>query len=133
GGHVGVLGQLVRHRAGGARDDARIAVVSRGRLLDGGGGRGMVVAPREEGGPRRAAERGRVEPVEAQPFGGELVHRGRRDQAAERAELTEAGIVDQDQDDVRGALRRSSGLRELRRGGGPGGRGGSSGEGGGGQ
>jgi hypothetical protein len=75
----------------------------------------MMVATRDEGGPGRAAQGGRVEAVVAQPLGREPVHRGRRHAAAERAELAEPDIVEQDQDDVGRAFWRLHRLRELRR------------------
>ena len=77
--------------------------------------RGRVVVPAgDERGPRRAAQGGGVEAVVPQALGRELVHRRRRDAAAERAELAEAGVVEQDQHDVRRALGRLHRLRELR-------------------
>jgi hypothetical protein len=75
----------------------------------------MVVAPGDERSPCRAAQSGGVEAVVTQPLGRKLIHRGRRHAAAEGAELAEADVVDQDQDDVGRALRRLHRLRKLAR------------------
>src|SRR5262249_30208632 len=78
------------------------------------GGRGVVVAPGDEGSARRTAQCRRVEAVVPHYLRRKLVHRWRRNAAAEGAELAEAGVVDQDKDDVGRALGRLYGLRELR-------------------
>src|SRR5439155_5903033 len=101
-------------RAGAAWDDARVPVVAGRGFLDDARRYRVVVATGEQRGARRAAERRGMEAVVTQPFGRQPVHRRGRDAAAERAELAKARIVDQDQDDVRRALRRRDGLREPR-------------------
>src|SRR6516162_241768 len=65
----------------------------------------MVVAARNEGGSCWAAQCSGVETVEPQPFCRELLHCGRGYAAAERAELPETCVVDQDQHDIGRALR----------------------------
>ena len=55
-----------------------------------------------------------MEAIESQAFGRQSVHRRRGSASAKRAELSEAGIVDQDQHDVRCVFRCLHGLRELR-------------------
>ena len=49
----------------------------------------------------------------ATPFARKAFHRGRGEAAAKRSELAEARIVDQDQQDVRSALRRLHRLGKL--------------------
>jgi hypothetical protein len=72
----------------------------------------MVIAAAEQGSPRRRAQRGSVEAVVAQALRCELLHVGRRHAAAENTELSEADIVEQDQNDVWSALRRPDDLRK---------------------
>ena len=92
--HLGDRGGRVRDLAGRARQGRR-------HLRDEAHVHGVVVAAGLEGGPRRRAERGRVEVVVAQAGLGEPVERGRRDRAAERARRPEAEVVDQHDDHVR--------------------------------
>ena len=105
GGHVAVLTEDFADGAAASRKNADVAVVAGGELRDAGKRRRVMVAAGYERRARRAAERGRVKVVVAKAFRGQLVHRRRGDAAAERAVLTEPAIVDQDEQDVRRALR----------------------------
>ncbi len=66
----------------------------------------MVVAPGDQRGARRRAQRGGEDAVVAQAFLGDAVHGRRRDHAAEGAGHAEAGVVGDDQQHVRRALGR---------------------------
>src|SRR5262245_46329147 len=72
-----------------------------------------MIATRDERGAGGTAEGGRVKPVVAESFRCKSVHRRRRHSPAEGAELPEAGVVNQDEDDVGRALRCLYGLRKL--------------------
>ena len=61
---------------------------------------GVVVAPGEERGPGRRAQRGHVEAVEGCAAGGQRVHVRGPDVGAEGAQVAEAGVVEHDDDDV---------------------------------
>ena len=74
-----------------------------------------MVAPGDKSSACRTAQRGCMKAVVPQPFRGEPVHRWRWYAAAERAELAEAGVVNQDKDNVRCAFGSLCRLRELRR------------------
>ena len=87
------------------REHARGAGERRGDLGDLGLVAGVVVAARLQRLPRRRAERRRVELVVPQARAGELVEVRRRDDAAEGAGAAEPEVVDQDDHDVRRALR----------------------------
>src|SRR6185437_900171 len=63
-----------------------------------------MVAAGNQRGARRTAKRCRVEMVVAQPLRGKLVHRRRRNAAAESTELAEAAVIDQDQQNIRRSL-----------------------------
>jgi hypothetical protein len=60
----------------------------------------VVVAPGEKGGPRRRAERGSVELVEAQPLAGQAVGVGHPHRPAEGARHAEAHVVHEDDEHV---------------------------------
>jgi hypothetical protein len=75
---------------------------------------GMVVAAVDQRGAGRAAKGGRVEMIVAQAFRRQPVHGRRGNAAAKRAELAEAAIVDQDEQDVRRALWRADRLGKPR-------------------
>ena len=62
-------------------------------------------------GAARRAERRRVHVVEAEAVGREPIEGRRRDRAAEAAELAEARVVEDDEQDVRGSLRALSSAR----------------------
>ena len=106
GGHVAVLAEDLADGAAASRQHARVAVVAGGRLGDDPGRGGVVVAARDERGPRRAAQRRRVEPIVPQPLRRQPVQGRRRDAAAERRVLAETGVIEQDQHDVRCAFGR---------------------------
>ena len=66
----------------------------------------VVVPPGQQRRTRRRAECRGVEMVEAQPFVGQLIEGRRLDAAAEAGDCAEADVIDQHDDDVRGAFRR---------------------------
>src|SRR5436190_23933275 len=72
----------------------------------------MVVAPGEQRSACWRAQCGRMEARIAQALCGKLLHIRRRYSAAECAELAEAGIVKQDQQDVRCVFWRTDDLRK---------------------
>src|SRR5262245_43468105 len=92
-----------------------VAVISSGCLADYAGGRRVVVAPSNKRSASRTAQGRRMEAVVAQALCREPVHRWRRYAAAERTELAEACVVNQDEHDVRRTLGCLYRLRELRR------------------
>ena len=88
------------------RHDAVVAGVA-GRLLgDDAEAHRVVVAPGDQRGARRRAQRRRVEVGVAQAVRGDAVEVRRRDHAAEGAGDAEAGVVGHDQQHVRRALGR---------------------------
>ncbi len=95
-------------------DDAVVAGEA-GRLLRDHAEAGrMVVAPGDQRGARRRAQRGGENPVVAQALLREAIHGRRRDDAAEGAGHGEAGVVGDDQQHVRRALRRHDPRRPPR-------------------
>ena len=95
-------------------DDAVVAGEA-GRLLGDHAEAGrVVVAPGDQRGARRRAQRGGEHAVVAQAFLRDAVHRRRRDDAAEGAGHAEAGVVGDDQQHVRRALRRHDARRPPR-------------------
>ncbi len=95
-------------------DDAVVAGEA-GRLLrDHAEAHRVVVASRDQRGARRRAQRRREHAVVAQAFLCDAVHRRCRDHAAERARHAEAGVVGDDQEHVRRALRRHDARRPPR-------------------
>ena len=92
-------------------DDAVVAGEA-GRLLGDHAEAGRVmVAPGDQRGARRRAQRGGEHAVVAQAFLRDAVHRRRRDDAAEGARHAEAGVVGDDQQHVGRALRRHDARR----------------------
>src|SRR5712675_2717664 len=112
--HVSILPQHFADGAAASRQHAGVAFVTRRGLRDAGEGCGMVIAPRDERRSRRAAQRGGVEAIEANPFFREPVHGRRWNTTTEGAELTKTGVVDQDEHHVGRTLRRLYRLRKLR-------------------
>ena len=87
-------------------DDAVVAGESRGLLGDHAEAHRVVVAARDQRRPRRRAERRREDAVVAQAVLRNAVHRGRRNDAAERARHAEAGVIGHDEQYVRRILGR---------------------------
>ena len=92
-----------------------VARVAGGRFGHHAVGDGVVIPPREQGGPGRRTERGVVHLGVAQAALRQLIHRRRRHDAAESRVRGEAGVVDQDQQHVRRAFRRPDSRRPARR------------------
>ena len=74
-------------------------------LADGAEADGVVVAAGEQRRARRRAQRGHVEGVVRDAGLGDARHGRRLDGAAEGARVAVAGVVDEDEQDVRGAFR----------------------------
>ncbi len=110
-GGVAVILQDVADRGVVRTDDRIVARKAGGLLGDHPEARRMVVAPGDQRGARRRAERRGMELGVAQPVGRDLVERRRRDDAAEGAGDAVARVVGDDQQDVRRALRRDHGRR----------------------
>ncbi len=75
----------------------------------------VVIAPREDAGARRGAERGRVEVRVAQPVRRQPVERGGCDVGTEAAELCEPHVVEQHDQHVRRSRGRAHRVRPPRR------------------
>ena len=104
---VGVVAVLQQHFGQHAVLERNVSVSAgiAGRAFgDAGHGVGVVVAAGHDAGPRGRAERRGVHVVEEQAFGGERVDIGRRDRASIAAHLAKAGIVLDDEDNVRRAV-----------------------------
>ena len=105
--HVGVVAVLEQHLGEHAvleRHDAVVAGVAGGELGDAGHAVAVVVAPGDDAGAARRAQRRGVHVVVAQAVGGERVEVRRLDRAAVAAEVAEAGVVQDDEEHVGGAL-----------------------------
>ncbi len=96
-------------------DDAVVAGKPGGLLGDHAKAGRVVVPPGDQRRAGRRTERCRMDVGVAQAFGGQLVHRRRRDDAAEGARYAEAGIVGDDQQYVRGVCWRHDPRRPPRR------------------
>ena len=103
---IAVLLQDLRKRRRIPRQHRRIAREAPGELRDASHADRVMVAPREQRGPRRRAHRCDVEAVVAQPLLGHPVEVRSVDRPAERARVAEAGVVDQHDQHVRSSLRR---------------------------
>ena len=103
---VPVESQHLRERRDALRPDAGIAGERGGQLHDGARVVDVGIAAGQERRARRGAKRRRVEIVETQAAGRQLVQSRHLDRAAEGARLAEADVVQQDYDDVRRALGR---------------------------
>ncbi len=111
GGGVAVVAQRGADGALVERDDRIVARVAGGDLADDAEAHRVVVAPGDQRGAGRRAERGGVEVGVAQAVLRQLVHRRGRDHAAEGARRAEALVVGHDQEHVR----RAFGRHHLRR------------------
>ena len=98
--------QHFRQRPRLARDLAAIAGIAAIEIGETADADRMMVAPGEQRRARRRAHRGGVEARIAQAFGSELVDGPRLDRRAVAAEIGKSHIVEQDDQDVRRALRR---------------------------
>ena len=78
----------------------------------------VMVSARQQGAARGRAQRGGVEIIVAQTFGGQLVEVGRMDRSAVGREMPVADVVQHDDDDVRRACwrRHRQGRAEIRNG-----------------
>ena len=126
-GGVALLQQHLGQKAVLERDRAIAAGIAGRSLGDAGHRVGMMIAAGQNARARRRAERGRVHVGEEQPVLGQLVDVRRVDRRAVAAELAEARVVDDDEEDVRrafpGAHRRRARPARIRRWCGPCGRG----------
>ena len=95
-------------------DDAVVAGEARGLLGDHAEAGRVMVAPGDERGARRRAERGGVDVVVAQAVVRDAIHRRRRDDAAEGARHAEAGVIGDDEQDVGRLLGRHDARRPPR-------------------
>src|SRR3954462_4081472 len=103
GGAVAALAQDLREHRDALGDLAAVARVGVAHLGDDAGAGGVMVAPGEQGCAGRRAKRGGVEARVAQPRPRQAIEVGRGDLSAERAPLAESRVVDEDEQDVRGA------------------------------
>src|SRR5262249_14650592 len=97
---VTVLADNLRDHRTTPRHLPGVAGEAASELGDAAGGRGVMVSAGEDCRPRRRAEGGRVVAGVLEAVPGELVEVWRRNLPAEGAPLTEAAIVDQDEEDV---------------------------------
>ncbi len=111
---VAVLQQHLREHPVLERHDPVVAGVAGRELGDAGHAVAVVVPPGDDAGAARRTERCRVHVVEAEPFGRERVEVRRGDRAPVAPELAEPGVVENDEQDIRGALARSRGRRPRR-------------------
>ena len=111
---VAVVLEHLGHQGAAARDLPGVAVPIVGQLGDLPVADLMVIAPGQQRRPRRRTHRGGVEPVVANAFRADPVHRRGTHLAAERRRQTRPGVVDQHDHDIRRILmqpRRSDALR----------------------
>ena len=108
---IAVHAQHLGERARLARDLAAVAGIAGIEIGEAADADRMVIAPGEQCGARRRAHRGGVEAGVAQTFRGEPVDGRRLDARAVAAEIGEADIVEQHDEDVRRARGRLRGLR----------------------
>ena len=106
GGHVAVLLQDSRERRAVARDGGVVAGERAGELGHETEPDTVLVAAREHRRTRRRADGRHVEAVVAEPLLGDASVVRSVDRAAEGARVAESRVVDQHEEDVRGALGR---------------------------
>ena len=105
-GAVAVLAQGLRHHRAALGDLAGVAGEAVAELGDVSGRTAVVVAPGQQRRTRGRTERGGVKAGVAQAALRQAVEVGRRHQTAERPPLTEAAVVDHDQQHIGRAGRR---------------------------
>ena len=93
-----------------APDTGRVRIQELGLSTE---GRRMMIAPRDQRCACRRAQRGRVKAIKAQSISRKLIHRRRWDAATERGVLSEAAIVNEDQQNVRCTFWSLHHLRKL--------------------
>ena len=99
-GRVAVRDEDLREERIGVGDARVVAGEARREIRDAAHAVGVVVAPGHQARPGGRAERGRVEVAIAEPAGRERVEGRRVEIAAEAAELREADVVEDDQQDI---------------------------------
>ena len=104
---VAVLLQHLRERCAVLRNERRIPGETTGQLADRPETDRVVVAAGQQRRPGRRAQRGHMESVVPDTLVSDACHGGRGDRPAERARLTEPRIIDQHQQHIGCALRRS--------------------------
>ena len=109
-GGVAVRSQDLGEEAVLEGDLAGVAGEAAGELDDAGHGVGVVVAAGQEGGAGGGAEGGGVEVAVAEAVGGEAVEVRGLAEAAEGADLSVADVVEDDEEDVGGAVFGADGL-----------------------
>ena len=102
GGLVAVFPQHLGQGRGRARDHARVAIPVHRTLGDGPRAYPLVVAPGQQGGPGRRADRRGVEGVVADPLARDARQRRGMDGPTVGVRQAEAHVVEQDDEDVRG-------------------------------
>ncbi len=113
-GGVALVPQHLGHGGGVVGDVAAHVGIAAVEVGERAHPHGVVVPPGEQRGPGGGAQRGHVEVGVAQPAGGQAVDVGGGQVGAVAAEVGEAGVVEEDDHHVGGALAR------VRRGGPPG-------------
>ncbi len=101
---VAVLKEHLREHPVLERHDPVVAGVAGGELGDARHAIAVVVAPGDDAGAARRAQRGRVHVVEAQAVRRERVEGRRLDGTAEAAQVAEPGVVEHDEQHVGRAL-----------------------------
>ena len=101
---VALLDQHLREEPVLERHHAVVARIAGGELGDAGHPVAVMVAAGDDTGAARRAERRRVHVRVAQPASGETVEVRCLDRAPVAAELAEAGVVQNDEEHIRGAL-----------------------------
>ena len=101
-GLVAIVAQHLRDRRRALRDDAGVAVEIERALRDRARADMLMIAPRQQRGARRRADRRGMELIERDALVGEARKRRRVHLAAQRVGEAEADIVQQHDQDVRG-------------------------------